>query len=58
MTFYLYFCRKDIMNPEDHELFMKEDHDKEDNLKSPKLPEYSHLPPTPLDPFKNLLEGD
>lgn len=57
-----YFFSQDIMNPEDHELFMKVDHDKavaaaEDILKSPKS-EYSHLPPTPLDPFKNLLEGD
>lgn len=30
----------------------------EANMKSPQLPEYSHLPPTPLDPFKNLMEGD
>lgn len=50
------------MNPEDHELFMKLDHDKavaatDDIMKSP-IAEYSHLPPAPLDPFKNLLEGD
>lgn len=50
------------MNPEDHQLFMKLDPDKsvsatEDVWKSPRS-EYSHLPPAPLDPFKNLLEGD
>lgn len=51
------------MNPEDHELFMKLDPDKmsaaEEVMKSPNSEEiYSHLPPAPLDPFKNLLEGD